>query len=114
MVVRMSAGEFQIVYSTVPDRLCGQVIADTLVSKKLAACVNLIPGIESTYFWEGSLQHDQGCLLMIKTQTADYMAVEAAIRELHPDELPEIIAVPLSSGSPDYLHWITRSLDKTP
>lgn len=102
----------QIVFTTVPDRDTGLRIADRLVEYKLAACVSLLPGLVSTYVWQGELQHEYECLLMIKTRAADYRALETALQDIHPYELPEIIAVPLSDGLPAYLNWITESLEK--
>ena len=86
----------------------GRQLARELVSEGLAACVNLLPGIESCYRWQGEVQRDSEALLMIKTCAADYPGVEAAILELHPYELPEIIAVPLTGGLPAYLDWVSK------
>ncbi len=105
--------DFRIVFCTVPDADTGRHIADRLVEYRLAACVNLIPGLESIYRWKGEIQHDSEVLLMIKTTAADYVPLEQAIRELHPYELPEIVAVPLSNGLTDYLNWIIESREKT-
>lgn len=106
-------GNSYIVFSTVPDRETGLKIADQLVENKLAACVSLLPGVVSTYVWQGKLQHDDECLLMIKTLAADYKALETALKDQHPYELPEIIAVTLSDGLPEYLNWIIDSLEKS-
>lgn len=105
----MSSGsDIQIVFCTVPDPDTGRRIAAHLVEYRLAACVNLLPGIESCYRWQGEVQRDNEALLMIKTCAADYPGVEAAILELHPYELPEIIAVPLTGGLPAYLDWVSK------
>ena len=104
--------DFQIVFSTVPDRDTGLKMAEKLVEYKLAACVSLLPGLVSTYFWQDKIQRDEECLLMCKTLTADYPTMETALRDMHPYELPEIIAVPLSNGLPEYLNWILNSLEK--
>jgi len=101
-----TASEIQIVFCTVPDSDTGHRIAAQLVEYGLAACVNLIPGIESVYRWKGQLEQDSEVLLMIKSRSADYTNVEEAISALHPYELPEIIAVPLSNGLPGYLDWV--------
>jgi periplasmic divalent cation tolerance protein len=98
--------DIQIVFCTVPDTETGQRIARHLVEYRLAACVNLLPGIESIYQWKGEIQQDSEVLLMIKSRSADYDAMETAIRTLHPYELPEIIAVRLSNGLADYLAWV--------
>ncbi|HHJ17744.1 MAG TPA: divalent-cation tolerance protein CutA [Gammaproteobacteria bacterium] len=101
-----SPADVQIVFCTAPDPETGQRIADHLVEYRLAACVNMLPGVKSVYRWKGELCTDSEILLMIKSGTADYASLEAAIRELHPYELPEIIAVPLSNGLPKYLEWV--------
>ena len=105
-----AANDIQIVFCTVPDSDTGHRIAAQLVEYGLAACVNLIPGIESVYRWKGQLEKTSEILLMIKSRSADYTQVEAAISALHPYELPEIIAVPLSNGLPGYLDWV-RTVD---
>ncbi len=109
----VDAADFRIVFCTVPDADSGRRIAERLVEYRLAACVNLIPGLESIYRWKGEIRHDAELLLMIKTTVADYEALERAIRDLHPYELPEIVAVPLSNGLADYLNWISKNREKT-
>ena len=101
-----TANEIQIVFCTVPDSDSGHRIAAQLVEYGLAACVNLIPGIESVYRWKGKLEKESEVLLMIKSRSADYTDVEATISALHPYELPEIIAVPLNNGLAEYLEWV--------
>lgn len=101
-----TANDIQIVFCTVPDTDTGHRIAAQLVEYGLAACVNLIPGIESVYRWKGQLEQESEVLLMIKSRSADYTDVEATISALHPYELPEIIAVPLNNGLPEYLDWV--------
>ncbi len=101
-----STDAVQIIYCTVPDTETGHLIAGHLVEYQLAACVNLLPGIESVYRWQGQLHKETEVLLMIKSRSADYADIETAIRALHPYELPEIIAVPLSDGLPEYLDWV--------
>ena len=100
------SNDIQIVFCTVPDMDCGQRIAGHLVEYRLAACVNLIPEIKSVYRWKGEICTDSESLLMIKSRSADYKDLENAIRRLHPYELPEIIAVPLTNGLPGYLDWV--------
>jgi periplasmic divalent cation tolerance protein len=105
----IAAEDIHIVFCTVPDMDTGRRIASHLVEYGLAACVNLLPDIESVYQWKGETLKDSEVLLMIKSRAADYSGLEAAISKLHPYELPEIIAVPLSNGSPEYLDWIRKA-----
>ncbi len=98
----------QLILSTCPDTEVAERIADTLVDQKLAACVNLVPGLRSVYRWKGQRERAEEVLLIIKSRTQDYSAVEKALRALHPYELPEIIAVPVSAGLPAYLAWLGR------
>ncbi len=109
-----SADDVQIVFCTVPDVDTGRRIAAHLVEYGHAACVNLLPGIESLYRWKGRVEKDSEILLMIKSRSADYADVEAAIRGLHPYELPEIIAVRLSNGLPGYLDWVRTVHNEAP
>ena len=102
------AGDIHIVLCTVPDADTGQRIASRLVEYGHAACVNLLPGVRSVYRWKGEVHSDEEALLMIKARAADYPKLEAAILELHPYELPEIIAVPLTGGLPQYLDWVGK------
>lgn len=82
-------------------------IADALVERRLAACVQQLP-IRSTYRWEGAVQHDDEILLLVKTRAARFDDVAAAVRELHSYDVPAITAVPIARGSDDYLAWIDR------
>jgi periplasmic divalent cation tolerance protein len=83
-------------------------IARALVNERLAACVNLLPGITSCYRWEGRVAEDAEILLVAKTRTELFEALARRVRELHSYATPEIIAVPVVAGSPDYLQWIDR------
>ena len=81
-------------------------IAHHLVEKRLAACVNIIPEIRSVYRWEGNIENETECLLLIKTTRIMYEAVSAGVREVHPYSVPEIIATPLIDGYDGYLRWV--------
>lgn len=95
-----------LVYCTCPDHDTALRIAQALVDRHLAACVNVLPGLSSVYRWQGQMETAQEELLLIKTQEAVYPELEATILALHPYELPELIAVPIAAGSPAYLSWI--------
>ena len=107
----MSDSPYLMVYSTCPDEGVAEHIAEALVSQQLAACVNIIPKIRSIYRWQGNIERDSEVLLLIKTRKTRFQALQETISELHPYELPEIIAVSVETGSADYLHWIDRSLE---
>lgn len=107
----MTDSPYQLILCTCPDNPVAEQLATTLVQQHLAACINIIPGLTSIYRWKGKLEKGTEVLLLIKTTRERYAAVESAIRQQHPYELPEIIAVTLDEGSPDYLRWITTSLE---
>lgn len=95
-----------LVLSTAPDADTAQLLARTLVGEGLAACVNIIPGVQSIYRWQGKVESVSELNLLIKTTEAGYAALETRLRQLHPYELPEILALRNTAGLPDYLHWI--------
>lgn len=101
----------QIVLCTVPDRDSAEEMANILIADNLAACVNILPGITSVYRWEDKIEQGNELLLVIKTARKTYKALQAKIVDLHPYELPEIIAVPIEDGLPAYLNWLTQSLE---
>ena len=103
-----------IVLCTVPDDAVAKQIASALVTEQLAACINIVPGITSVYRWKGAIETDMELLLIMKTTATSYPQLQKRISALHPYELPEIIAVSLDRGLPDYLAWITTSLERNP
>jgi periplasmic divalent cation tolerance protein len=96
----------QLILCTCPDRDTAEKIAQRLVEGRLAACVNILPGLTSIYTWDNWLETAEEHLLLIKTAGGRYPAIEQAIREQHPYDLPEIIALPIVRGLPAYLNWI--------
>jgi len=92
---------------TCPDDKTAREIAAQLVAEKLAACVNIVPGLTSVYEWKGQVESDPETLLLIKTAEDRRQALIERIPVLHPYEVPEVIAVPIEAGLPDYLNWIT-------
>jgi len=103
---------YRLVVTTCPDPAAAEALARPLVEGGLAACVTIVPGALSLYEWEGKVQREQECLLFIKTRSDRYKPVETTIRENHPYELPEVIAVPIEAGLPDYLAWIDHQLTR--
>jgi len=99
----------RIVLSTAGSEDEARSLARHLVEHQLAACVNIIPRIESIYRWQGKVESSQEWLLLIKTTAERFPAVRDAIRELHSYELPECVALTIEDGSPDYLQWLADS-----
>jgi len=97
-----------LVLCNTPDSSCAEKIAHILVERRLAACVNILAPCHSVYRWQGSIEKASEVPLLIKTTPACYAAVETTICELHPYEVPEIIALPLNTGLPAYLSWIAE------
>lgn len=92
--------------TTCPDPDSAERLAEALVAEHLAACVNLIPGLRSIYRWQDAIQRDAEVLLLIKTTRARYPALQARLPQLHPYELPELVAVEAADGLPAYLRWV--------
>ena len=95
-----------LVLTNLPDRAAAEKLADALVEKRVAACVNILAPCRSVYRWKGAVQREEEHPMLIKTTAGRYPALEAAIRASHPYELPEIIAVPIGRGLPAYLEWV--------
>lgn len=95
-----------LVLTNLPDAASARALAGHLVEARLAACVNILAPCRSVYRWEGGIEDVEETPLLIKTTAARYAALEAAIRARHPYELPEIVAVPITHGLPDYLGWV--------
>jgi periplasmic divalent cation tolerance protein len=102
----MSTDEVLVVLCTCPDEPTAERIARALVSERLAACVNRLPGIRSVYRWRGDVQDEPEVLMLIKTTRDRYQALEMRLKTLHPYDLPEIIALPVTIGLDAYLDWV--------
>jgi periplasmic divalent cation tolerance protein len=102
--------EHQIVLTTCGDIEQATQIAETLVREALAACVNIVPAMRSVYRWQNKIEVDEEVLLLIKSARGLYGAIERRINELHSYELPEIVAVPIVTGSNKYLQWINEQV----
>jgi len=98
--------ELIVVLTNLPDRAAALKLAQELVAQRLAACVNVLAECASVYRWKGELESAAEVPVLIKTRAARYAEVEAAIRRLHPYELPEIVAVPVVRGLDEYLDWV--------
>ena len=95
-----------LVIANCPDEACANRIALAVVEAGLAACVNLLPRVQSVYRWQGNIESASEVPLLIKTTAGRYTELEAAIRALHPYDVPEIIALPIAQGLPAYLDWL--------
>lgn len=100
-----------LVFVTAPDADVAASLARQLVERYLAACCNVVPSIRSIYRWEGEICDDPEVLVIIKSTSDKFSQLETCIRELHPYDVPEIIAVPISEGSRSYLDWLIQSLN---
>lgn len=100
--------ELRVVLVTAPDAGVAEGLARSLVEQRLAACVNVVPGVRSFYRWEGRVEDAGEWLLVVKTRADRAEALAARVRELHPYELPEILELPVVGGSPAYLGWLGK------
>ena len=91
---------------TAPDEETGRRIARALVEERLAACVNVLPGVCSIYRWKGAVEEASEVMLVAKTRASRAAALAARVRALHPYELPEVLALPVTDGSQAYLRWV--------
>jgi periplasmic divalent cation tolerance protein len=99
-----------LVLCNVPDEAAGQAIANAVVEQGLAACVNLLPVVQSVYRWQGKIERATETTLLIKSSAGRYPELEQAIRARHPYDVPEILCLPVQAGLPAYLQWV---LDET-
>lgn len=106
----MVKDEYQLVFCTCPNNEVAIQLADEVIDSKLAACVNIIPGITSVYTWENKKETSEEVLLMIKTTASSYSTLEAVITAAHPYECPEVIAIPIQHGFKGYLQWISENV----
>lgn len=102
--------QYILVLCTCPEDVVAARIATTLVEERLAACVNRLSRMTSTYWWEGKVRSETEALLLIKSTRSRYELLERRIRELHPYDVPEIVALPFTAGSERYFEWMGQSL----
>jgi periplasmic divalent cation tolerance protein len=100
------SGEVVALLMTAPDEETGRRIARALVEERLAACVNVLPGVHSIYRWKGAVEEADEVMLVAKTRAERAAALAARVRALHPYELPEVVALPVTDGSRAYLRWV--------
>lgn len=100
--------KYILILTTVPDEKTGQEIAAQLVRDRLAVCVTISASSLSFYWWQGKISKDKEHILFIKTKASLFPELEKKIKEIHPYDVPEIIALPLLKGSSEYLNWIDK------
>ncbi|KAH8235699.1 hypothetical protein KR032_005708 [Drosophila birchii] len=99
-----------VAFVTTPDRESAKKLAHSIIERRLAACVNIVPQIESIYLWEGKVTEDNEYLLMIKTRTERVDELSKFVRENHPYSVAEVISLPIRNGNLPYLKWITETV----
>jgi periplasmic divalent cation tolerance protein len=99
-----------ICFCTCPDRASAERVAGALVEERLAACVNIVPGLQSVYRWQGAIERGDELLLLVKTTHAQLPALSARVAALHPYELPEVVAVEVAGGLSAYLDWVAEQV----
>jgi periplasmic divalent cation tolerance protein len=102
--------EVYVVLSTAASPEAGLGLGRNLVAERLAACVNVVPGARSVYWWEGKVEESDEALLIIKTERARYPALARRLQELHPYSVPEVLALPVDAGAPAYVAWVRASV----
>ena len=98
--------DVRVVLVTAPDERVGREIARKIVDSRLAACVNLVPGVTSIYRWEETIHEDQEVLLLVKTRASRCRDLEARVRDMHPYDVPEVLTLAVAGGSAPYLDWV--------
>lgn len=109
-----SAARAVVVLVTCPTRRVAERLAQALVRRRAAACVNLLPGIQSIFWWEGKIDRAREVLLLLKTTPARVARLTRLVRSLHPYEVPEVIALPVSGGFGPYLRWVKNTVSNSP
>ncbi|WP_371374376.1 divalent-cation tolerance protein CutA [Thalassotalea aquiviva] len=104
---------YHLVLTNCPDQQSAHKIANGLVAKQLAACVNIVPKIQSVYQWQGEIHCDNEVQLLIKSKASLYLRIEQYIMDNHPYDVPEVIALNIQQGSKAYLNWINDTVVDT-
>ena len=104
----------RFVYVTCESKAQAREIGQTLVGNRLAACANILPGMESIYWWEGKLESAKEVVLILKSRAALLDTLTASVRQLHSYDVPCVVALPIEGGNPDYLRWIHQETEPNP
>jgi periplasmic divalent cation tolerance protein len=108
----ISARKIVVVFVTAPDLKVARKVARAVLAPKLAACANIVPKIESHYWWQGKLEKSGEVLIVFKTTQQCLAGLEAAVIRNHPYDTPEVIALPLDRGNEHYLDWVVNSVER--
>jgi periplasmic divalent cation tolerance protein len=108
----LDRNNFVLFLVTAPDGECAEALARKLLEERLVACVNIMPGLRSLYWWEGEVQVSDEVLMLLKARRSDIDAVTERVRELHPYEVPEVIAAEISGGLQAYLDWVNAETER--
>lgn len=106
----MKDPSYIVIFITTPNQKEAEKIANALLAEKLAACANIVDGVHSLFWWQGKIDSSNEALLMVKTKSALLQEIIHRAKELHSYDVPEIIALPIISGSQEYLSWISESV----
>jgi len=104
----MAKPGYLVVFITASSYEEARKIADTLVDRKKAACVNIVPGVKSLFRWQGKIEEAEESLMVVKTRAELFPDVVNLVKAIHSYEVPEIIALPIVEGNPDYLEWLKK------
>ncbi len=110
----MDSKEALLALSTFPDEETARNIVRELVEARLIACGNILPHVESIYRWQGKVEVSREALVLFKLSSSSYRLFEEKLRQLHPYDVPEILSVDITHGSPDYLRWIVENCASSP
>lgn len=102
--------DYRALFITVPNTDVGRDLARVLLEARLAACVNIVPHVESLYWWEGQIQQDGEAMLIVKSQVGALDRLIDTVKKHHPYDVPEVIAMPIDKGNPAYLNWLSESM----
>lgn len=109
----MKQPEYTVVLITTEDAEEAEHIAELLLEQRMAACVSIIPGVNSSFWWEGNIDQARESLLIIKTEAARLQEIIQSVKTVHSNTVPEIIALPIIGGNQDYLDWIDSEVSET-
>ncbi|MDD5486857.1 MAG: divalent-cation tolerance protein CutA [Dehalococcoidales bacterium] len=102
---------FAIMFITTSQDEESQLIARVLLEQKIAACVNIVPKINSLFRWKGNIEHEKESMLIVKTRSSCIDDIVRLVKEVHSYEVPEVIALPVIGGNPDYLEWVDHEIN---